>query len=486
VTFAAVGALTQQGSSSTFTLVASGVGNLIVAEVINMSNSTVFPTALSSSNVTWATAGTSLAGVTNPMTAQVFFGKVTSASSATVTISWSGTAPASLGTVAQEFSSTLGSWTLDGQGHIDIANTSTWASLTPTAGAGELYFGFAENSANANPGTTSGYTYVVTTAGANGVAYNPACTSAAQAPTWTDNSQQFGIMVLVKEGGGAGPPVLPQPGSRQWRARFRRRQTPQWPLPTPAAAAVVTPFVPPQTLKGRPAAVKGRLASSAGETGQPGEPAPFRPPRGLLKGAAAAVRGRLAAARGRSGQPAPFTPPHVLLHGPPAPAPKGKLSGRRGLAGQPSPFTPPRVQLRGASAARKGTSGGLTAPPPVLHPVITSPFTLPPYPLRGPAAARKGALAGVVAPPPVAQPSVPAPFFPPRVLLRGPQPVKARTMLTGKPAPPPPPPPAQVPRWQGATHMVAGSETGNLIQGSMHTGAGGPSDIKGDFEQGGN
>ncbi len=118
-------------------------------------------------------------------------------------------------------------------------------------------------------------------------------------------------------------------------------------------------------------------------------------------------------------------------------------------------------------------------------PVVT-PF-IPPQVLKGPPAAVKGQLASIqVRPPLTGGPA--APFFAPHQLLRGPVPARARTPLTGSAAPHPSvnPPPAYLPRWQGATHMIASTATGNLIQGSTHTGAGGPGDIKGDFEQNGN
>jgi hypothetical protein len=445
VTFAAAGSLIQQGSLSTFALTPVGIGNLIVIEVINESNNTVFPTALSSTNVTWTPIGTSFAGTTNAFTARVFFGKVTSTSSATVTITWSGTTPTSMETGGQEFTSTVGSWALDVQGQFDTtAVTSTWPSLTP-AGAGELYFGHDIDNGVAVAGSTTGYTYDITTS-SNGVAFNPACTSAAQAPVWGDSGHLFGIVVLVKE--------------------------------TPAAAR------PRALLRGQTAARKGMLTSILIKPPTTtGPPAKFFPPHALLRGAASAAKGRLTSARGRGGQPAPFKQPGTPLRGQPAAA-KGKLTSARGRGGQPAPFRP-GILLRGPAAARKGKLTGLAAPPPVLHPAVTSPFTAPPYPLRGRAAPRKSTLAGLAAPPPVAQPNVPAPFFPPHALNRGPRPATARTPLTGKPAPPPPPPPPVLPRWQGATHMVAASEPGNLIQGSGHTGPGGPDDIKGDFQQGG-
>src|SRR5579859_3240455 len=112
MTFAAVGSLFQAAiGGTTFTgLTPSAVGNLIIVQVINESNSTVNATALSSSNITWAALGTHFDGATNTDTVQTFAGKVTTASTATVTITFSGTTPATTVIIGHEFSSTVGSW----------------------------------------------------------------------------------------------------------------------------------------------------------------------------------------------------------------------------------------------------------------------------------------------------------------------------------------------------------------------------------------
>jgi hypothetical protein len=283
---------------------------------------------------------------------------------------------------------------------------------------------------------------------------------------------------------GSGPAVLPQPGSRSWRARFRRRQAPSAPLGL--APSAPSPFFAPHTLLQGPAAA-GRselFHVEAPPPVRPGPPAPFHPPHVLLQGPAARVLARLTGARGRPGVPAPFTPPRLLSRGPAA-AVKGTLTG---LAAPPPArhLTLGGFPLRGPAAARKGTLSGVVAPPPVLHPVVVSTFKVPGFPLRGPAAAVKGTVAGVIAPPPVVQPNVPSPFYAPHVPLRGPVPVASRTKTTGAVAPPPAPPPLAPPHWQGSTHMIAATATGNLIQGANHTGRGGPgSDLKGDYERSG-
>jgi hypothetical protein len=198
VTFAAAGSLIKSVSTSAFSLTPSGVGDLIIIEIITYDTTVITASGLSSSNVTWTLLGSPVTGSVNAGTAQVFAGNVTSATPATVTITWSGGTPsAHVNTCGQEFSTTTGAWTLDTQGYIDSAGTAVWASLTPAA-AGELYFGYALDATAATAGSTPGYTYQNDNNG-NGIAYDPACTSSAQAPAWGDSMQNFGIMVLVSE-----------------------------------------------------------------------------------------------------------------------------------------------------------------------------------------------------------------------------------------------------------------------------------------------
>ena len=199
MTFASTGSTTFF-TTTTFSLTPAGTGDLIAVAIINDSNKTVYASSLASTNATWTAAGHFLAS-TNTGTGTIFLGKTSSTSTATVTITWSGTAPGTMRNGWQEFTSTVGSWAVDGSlGDIDSAGTNTWVSLTP-AGSGDLYFGFAYNNGTASAGSTSGYTYSVDGHG-NGMAYNAACTSSAQAPVWADSTQAFGPMVLVRESAG--------------------------------------------------------------------------------------------------------------------------------------------------------------------------------------------------------------------------------------------------------------------------------------------
>lgn len=188
-------------STSSLTMNNQAVGNLLIVEVINFSNSTVWATGLTGGGATWVQAGTRLIGSSNTNTAVVFFGTVTATGSATTSVTWSGATPSLYGIAGQEFHSTVGSWVLDQQGSIDqpAASGGTWASLTPSV-AGELYFGYAADGSAASAGSTTGFIWNSSVDTLNdGAAYNVSCANAATAPVWRDVDQEFGIMVLVRE-----------------------------------------------------------------------------------------------------------------------------------------------------------------------------------------------------------------------------------------------------------------------------------------------
>ena len=96
------------------------VGNLLLVEVTNKSNNTVTCTGLTGGGATWTPLGTTFTtGTPQALTFAVFAGAVTSTGAQTATPTWSGTAPASYELNGREFSSTAGSWALDGsQGNL--------------------------------------------------------------------------------------------------------------------------------------------------------------------------------------------------------------------------------------------------------------------------------------------------------------------------------------------------------------------------------
>ena len=143
---------------------------------------------------------------------EIWYGKVTSTGSSTVTFTWSGTTTAHvLEYGAQEFSAGLGAatvWATDKTGTLDGASSTSvpFPSLTPS-GSGELYFGYSAVAGTASAGTTSGFTYGVT-AEANAVAYDTnvsgtVAPTATQSPAGTSSS----VGVLLSASSGAPPPA---------------------------------------------------------------------------------------------------------------------------------------------------------------------------------------------------------------------------------------------------------------------------------------
>ena len=205
MTFAAVGSAVPF-TSSTFTLAPSSVGDFILAEVVTLSSSD-WAASLSSSNVTWTVLAAPALCPADSFYATVFIGKVTAASSATVTVGFNTGTPTVRGN-AMEYSTTAGysAVTLDSSAVTGAGAGTGYPSLTPGHGAGELYYCYAYNDGNASAGSTSGYTYYVDGNG-NGACWNPACTTSAQAPVWADSDNRDGIAVLLYEA------VAPPPSS---------------------------------------------------------------------------------------------------------------------------------------------------------------------------------------------------------------------------------------------------------------------------------
>lgn len=208
MTFAAAGSFLFSASTTSLTMANVGAGNLLLVSVYNYTNATVTCTGLSGGGATWTQLGTTFTGTVNAMTETVFAGKVTATGAGTATATWSGATPA--GEInGHEFTSTVGSWSLDVQGNLDSAtNNAPWPSLTPATN-GELYFGTAGFTGTVSAGSTTGYTYSLNANG-DGCVFDPACTvSVATHPVWGGNTNnQFGVMVLVKEAAAAVKPSI--------------------------------------------------------------------------------------------------------------------------------------------------------------------------------------------------------------------------------------------------------------------------------------
>lgn len=182
-------------------------GNLLLVEVFNYTNSTVWCTGLSGGGATWALLGVKFSGTTNAYSAAVFAGTVTATGAGTAVPAWSGTAPSGFEITGHEFHSSAGAWALDVQGNLDSAGTASGPSLTP-ATSGELYFSFNNTLTSLSAGSTPGYVYNVNSDG-DGNTYNLSCAfNVATAPVWGGATARFGIAVLMKEVASGVPAVL--------------------------------------------------------------------------------------------------------------------------------------------------------------------------------------------------------------------------------------------------------------------------------------
>ncbi len=189
----AVGSTVSQMGSGITTLTGVNpqhVGDLMVA-VDEQNDNTLTATSVSGGGVTTWTRAIQYVGINEPREYEIWFGVVTSTGSSPITFTLSGSTSMTAEYEAQEFTAGLGSgttWSPDTTGHFETVSsaTVTYPSLTP-AGAGELYYGFADMPTAPAAGMTSGFTYF-TTADANQTAYNPAAGSGAVQPTSTQGS----------------------------------------------------------------------------------------------------------------------------------------------------------------------------------------------------------------------------------------------------------------------------------------------------------
>ena len=120
---------------------------------------------------------------------ELWYGTVTSTGASTITFSWSGTLSNGIEYSAQEYTAGLGSatvWAADKTGTVNGASSTSvpFPSLTAT-GSGELYVGFSVVANTASTGSTTGFTYDVTSDG-NALTYDTNV-SGTVAPTATQS-----------------------------------------------------------------------------------------------------------------------------------------------------------------------------------------------------------------------------------------------------------------------------------------------------------
>jgi hypothetical protein len=280
-----------------------------------------------------------------------------------------------------------------------------------------------------------------------------------QTSTAGDN---FGMDVSVATSGASASPQPPKPVRGKRAARKSRLRSsagsPYAAAPPPAGGYLLTE-------------AGGRLLTEAGsffltEAGAPAAAPPFTVPGAVTRGKAVLRKARLRSSPGSPVVlPAPATPSPFAV---PPKAVRGKAAARKSRLGwspgspvvlpvppSPSPFRLPAVILRAHAAARKARLAGSPGSP-VVPPAV-SPFPVPPSARRGKPAARKSRLAGSAGSPVVLPVSSPAPFSLPGSAKRG-RPAARKARLAGSAGSPyaAPPPVAPAGTWAGAYAVPGG------------------------------
>ena len=160
----AVGSLVSAHGTGLTTLAVSPktVGDVMVVGIMGQ---TLSVSSISGGGVTTWKKGTQFQGaVGNDV--EIWYGTVTATGASTITFTWSATPSGGIEYSAQEYTAGLGSstvWAADKTGTLNGASSTSvpFPSLTPT-GSGELYVGYAVLDNTASAGSTTGFTYDVT------------------------------------------------------------------------------------------------------------------------------------------------------------------------------------------------------------------------------------------------------------------------------------------------------------------------------------
>lgn len=207
-TITAVGSLVQSSGSgkSTLSVNPQHVGDAFVLSI------GVFPSSPTVSSVsgggsTWSRVSyTTVSG-----DIEEWLGAITTTGSSTITVTFSGSISGVQDELlAQEFSSSTGSsttWALDVAGNATTSSNSTTVTM-PTlspAGSGELYVDYSAVDNSGSAGSTTGFTYDVTSEGSI-FAYDPSVSSsvtpiASQSPTGT-YTETAALLTASSSGGG--------------------------------------------------------------------------------------------------------------------------------------------------------------------------------------------------------------------------------------------------------------------------------------------
>ena len=214
-TIAAVGGLSSAHGSAltTLSVAPQAAGDVLAVGVQGVSAGTTGDvTGLSGGGVTtWHKVQQYYGATGNDV--EVWYGVITTTGSSTITFSWSGTITGhTLEYSAQEFTAGFGGstvWSVDTSGTHDSSSstTVTFPSLTPS-GSGELYFGYAVAYNTGSGGSTSGFTYALTSL-ENVTAYD---TNVSGAVTPTAGQSPAGVAgsaaVLLTASNGSGNPTV--------------------------------------------------------------------------------------------------------------------------------------------------------------------------------------------------------------------------------------------------------------------------------------
>jgi RHS repeat-associated protein len=179
----AVGSLAQRFGSNTLSVSPVNIGDIEALAIQGQPESSPVVASVSGGGVsTWSKA-IAYPGSATSSDIEIWWGKVTSTGSSTITVTWTGSNPSYRELDAQEFTAGSGAtWSVDKTGDASNSSATSYnmASLTPS-GSSELYYGLAVVGGDtATAGSTSGVTYNVDDNG-NLLAYDTNV-SAALAP----------------------------------------------------------------------------------------------------------------------------------------------------------------------------------------------------------------------------------------------------------------------------------------------------------------
>jgi hypothetical protein len=427
VSISAVGGQTwNTGGATTLGVSPNAVGDALVLTVSTASAPSGI--AVSGGGVTSWTRATSYLDTTDTCYVDIWLGAVTTAGSATVTVSGISNA-GSTALWAQQFTESHAGWAW-GVGNVSSAPGSsgaptgsgtgvTYPSLAAAASGDSLYVGncfsvYGDMSA----GSTSGYTYASAGYSSRQAVFDPSLSgTGSPAATQTNTGSYDAVAAVITASAVASPSPFPQRNRAVCGARGARRGSsagspgaPREPFPSPFAA--------PARVAGRPAARRGSGSGVQGGAPYRSRPSLFPQPGKAPAARAPAGKGSSAGSAGapRAPWPSPFTAPRTGARGAPA-ARSGASAGSPGSprAPWPSPFRQPSQAQRGEPAARRGAVAGSPGSPRQPWP---SPFPWPARAATGKPAARKGGSAGSGGGPP---PPPPAPFAAPRAAAKGSQ-----------------------------------------------------------------